>query len=188
MRGEGAPRPSESGDAGCCGDSPVFRASRFLLTNDDSRCVLAAVVRALCDLPNGRAAGSHPDDTHALLHLGPVGDSEGTAQMALGNPGVPLVLGMWGTHLHTAAWQVSARIKRDSVTCLPPPHNRSVLTVPQSLPPLAGGLGMVHGQSARLKKSSCFHVWPHFLFFIFLNNDFLGNPQTVKTKQEKEMS
>ena len=74
-------------------DSPVFRASRFLLTNDDSWCVLPSVIRALLNLPHGRAAGSHPNDVHAFHHLYPVGDSKCTAETALGHPWVTAASG-----------------------------------------------------------------------------------------------
>lgn len=44
------------------------------------------MICAVLDLPNRRAAGSHTNDVHAFLHLCPVGDSECTAETALGNP------------------------------------------------------------------------------------------------------
>lgn len=65
-------------------DLPLFRGSRFLLENKDSRSVLPRVLGALLDVPDGRAAGSHGNNAHAFLNLGPVEDRKCRFEIALG--------------------------------------------------------------------------------------------------------
>lgn len=67
-------------------DSPLLCTSRFLLTDEDSWCVLPSILRALLDIPDGRAAGSHSNDAHSFLNLGPVGDRKYMFETALRHP------------------------------------------------------------------------------------------------------
>lgn len=94
-------------------------SSRFPLAHNHSWSILASVIHAVPDVPQLGAAGSHSDNVHTSLHLGP--GTQGDAANETGNA--------------SSACSSS--------------HQHVVIAAPQKMPPLIEGSTAGQGKERR---------------------------------------